>query len=362
MKLLASVVLASILAASSATSDNWMTWAGKFHGDIALTEYQERQLNDTTERNAIINLNQRWTNNRVPYEFDSVFSENEKGVIRDGIADYTANTCIQFVERNGESDYIKFIKDGGCWSYVGRIGGKQEVSLANGCVYKYIVIHELMHAVGFFHEQSRYDRDSHVKINLENVCCNAGNNFNKYGPSQIQLLDEPYDLKSVMHYGEYAFSSNGQKTVEALDGTSPLGNSDGFTSIDINKVNKLYQCSTTGATTTAPTGETTAATTTTDATTTLFPETTTAGSCTDIFSNCGKLANRGLCSHRVHAAFMMDACPESCDNCDGTGSECFDKYPRCKGLARNRRDYCNDDGIIGDWMHENCAGSCQLCE
>ena len=50
-----------------------------------------------------------------------------------------------------------------------------------------------MHASGFFHEQSRYDRDTYVRINLENVQAGKESNFNKYTSSQIQHLGEPYD-------------------------------------------------------------------------------------------------------------------------------------------------------------------------
>jgi len=354
MKFFAATVLASLLAVSLATSESWVSRAGKFHGDIALTAHQERTIYNATgiERNAIRDLSDRWSNGRVPYDLGSTFSSNEKEVIRQAIADYSANTCLEFVERNGESDYVEFVKEGGCWSYVGRIGGKQKVSLDNGCVYKYIVIHELMHAVGFFHEQSRYDRDGEVTVNTGNICCNAESNFDKLSSSYIQLLDEPYDKKSVMHYDEYAFSRNGQKTIEAVDGTSPLGNENGFTQIDINKVNKLYECSTTGTTTTGPI--------TTDST--MGPETTTVSSCTDMFGRmCERWASRGHCTSRSHGSFMMNACPESCDNCDGSAGQCVDKYRKCRGLARSRRDYCNHE-TIGDWMYENCPDSCNFCE
>jgi hypothetical protein len=56
---------------------------------------------------------------------------------------------------------------------VGRIGGMQEVSIGPGCEYSDTIKHELMHALGFFHEQSRTDRDNYVIIYWDNI--QAGN-------------------------------------------------------------------------------------------------------------------------------------------------------------------------------------------
>jgi len=230
----------------------WITRAGLFEGDILLTAEQERQLN-STERQGLLNPAQLWTKGkdgvaRIPYTFKSgAHDSSEKAVIRKAMDTYEGITCIKFVERTSETDYIEIIKDDGCYSQVGRFGGKQPVSLGDGCVYEYIIVHELMHAVGFFHEQSRYDRDTYVTVNWDNICCNAANNFNPQTKETTSLHDQPYDLKSIMHYGEYDFSTKeGElKTIEAKDGTSPLGNKKGFTKIDIAKNNHLYQCGTT---------------------------------------------------------------------------------------------------------------------
>uniref|UniRef100_A0A0P4WGL6 Metalloendopeptidase n=1 Tax=Scylla olivacea TaxID=85551 RepID=A0A0P4WGL6_SCYOL len=66
-----------------------------------------------------------------------------------------------------------------CSSAVGKVGGGQSLSLGTGCVHVGVVIHELMHAVGFWHEQSRYDRDSFVTIRWENIMYGLGFNFDK---------------------------------------------------------------------------------------------------------------------------------------------------------------------------------------
>ena len=55
---------------------------------------------------------------------------------------------FRFVPRTSQRDYIHIVKGSGCSSSVGRVGGGQQVSLGRGCVYKGIVQHELMHALG----------------------------------------------------------------------------------------------------------------------------------------------------------------------------------------------------------------------
>lgn len=57
-----------------------------------------------------------------------------------------------------------------CFSYIGRLGYGQDLSLQrSGCVYHDTVQHEVLHALGFHHEQKRSDRDQYIRILLENV-------------------------------------------------------------------------------------------------------------------------------------------------------------------------------------------------
>ena len=99
---------------------------------------------------------------------------------------------------------------GGCSSMVGRQGGPQKVSLGNGCWYDHTAAHEVMHALGFWHEQMRPDRDGSVYVNLNNVSPNMRYNFNKLQQSKWTSFGQSYDITSVMQYHGYAFSSNGQ--------------------------------------------------------------------------------------------------------------------------------------------------------
>jgi len=79
-------------------------------------------------------------------------------------------SCIQFVPRTTESDYVNIVSGKGCWSFIGRTKGPQDLSLQrNMCMKVETVIHELMHALGFEHEHNRPDRDKHININEDNL-------------------------------------------------------------------------------------------------------------------------------------------------------------------------------------------------
>jgi len=316
-----------LLTLQGALAGRWISMAGKFEGDIALTPEQERQLN-SSERQAV-DAGYRWTDGIVPYKIDtsddSYYSDAQIAMIHEAIADYSAYTCIEFKEREDEDDYLFIYRGTGCWSYVGSIGGIQELSLKAGCFSKATIIHEFMHALGFYHEQSRYDRDEYVTVNWDNIIDGYDNNFNAYTSSQVDLLDIPYNLQSVMHYDEYDFSTDWGvlKTIEAIDGTSPLGNEEGFTQLDIDKVNTYYECATTTEATTseATTSEVTTSEATTSEATTSEATTseattsavTTEEACEDLWNatKCTRLLTKGRCTRTM----VMSNCAATCGVC-----------------------------------------------
>ena len=93
-------------------------------------------------------------------------------VIEGAIEEYHKNTCIRFRPyKKTDTDYVTIEgKSSGCWSLVGRHDRGQVVNLQNpGCVRHGVVVHELLHALGFYHQQSAANRDEWVKINWENI-------------------------------------------------------------------------------------------------------------------------------------------------------------------------------------------------
>ncbi|XP_040014828.1 uncharacterized protein LOC120807159 [Xiphias gladius] len=194
-------------------------------------------------RNARICYNCKWPKSsglvRVPYTVSDSFTSSEKIKIDKAISAFHLSTCVRFVPHIGQTTYISVVKKSGCWSLVGKTGGSQQLSLGNGCVQNGIIQHELIHALGFWHEQSRTDRDIYVKIHYENIKTGQERNFEQL---ETNNLNVPYDYTSVMHYGPKDFSKNGGDTISSLTPTEKIGQRIGMSENDILKINKLYGC------------------------------------------------------------------------------------------------------------------------
>lgn len=197
-----------------------------------------------SDRNAIRNQGQKWASGRIPYVVSGQYSSQSRAVLANAIQYYHQQTCIRFTAATtNDADYI-YIRPNtfGCGSEVGRRGGAQEVSLGTGCVTRGIAQHELMHVLGFYHEQSRPDRDNYVRINWQNIQSGMAYNFNKYSLSEVQFVDQ-YDYSSVMHYDTYAFSNGRGPTVTPLQsGAVIYGQRVGLSQNDLVKINKFYNC------------------------------------------------------------------------------------------------------------------------
>jgi hypothetical protein len=155
-----------------------------------------------------------WPNGIVPYEFDANVVGGLRGVANpqaamlQAMADWEAVANVDFRPRNGEADYVHIQNSTGNNSQIGRQGGRQIINIFNWD-FEFIMAHELGHALGYYHEQSRADRAAYVTINTANISQTACGG----GPcdSQFQLESGsdnygPYDFDSVMHYGQCAFS------------------------------------------------------------------------------------------------------------------------------------------------------------
>jgi len=187
-----------------------------------------------------------WPNGVIVYDIDESL-RNEAyamALINSAMRAWTTKTegCIKFRKRStNENSYVSFFKGTGCWSFVGRTGYKQSLSLAAGCWREGTIVHEIGHALGFLHEQSRPDRDNYVEIKFENIRKGTEGNFRK--SYSIDLQGTPYDYGSIMHYGQFYFTKNGKPTIVPRKPGVAIGNRKALSPIDIEEMKRLYSCS-----------------------------------------------------------------------------------------------------------------------
>ncbi|XP_013873455.1 high choriolytic enzyme 1 isoform X2 [Austrofundulus limnaeus] len=178
----------------------------------------------------------------IPYVIGNEFGGYERQVIQGAMGAFASQTCIRFIPRTNENDFVMIVSKTGCYSALGRTGGMQELSLNKaGCIYGGIAQHELNHVLGFQHEQTRSDRDYYVRINYENIIPSTAYNFEKHDTNN---LNTPYDYSSVMHYGRDAFSIGpGRYTITPIPNpNTPIGQRNGLSSWDITRIKMLYSC------------------------------------------------------------------------------------------------------------------------
>lgn len=200
---------------------------GLFEGDIALSNQVDVDVQSRNGLNPRKHASRLWPNGVVTYAISPLYSASEMIMIEKSIRMINAMTCVQFVPLQGQLQKgkdllliwpVKYPK--GCWSYIGRVGGVQILSLEKerdvddaldddgseqideaderiadvaswirqkfgyadtdapkprrkrkaGCFgAEGRVMHELLHALGMFHEQSRPDRDRFIDIHPENI-------------------------------------------------------------------------------------------------------------------------------------------------------------------------------------------------
>lgn len=228
---------------------------GFFEGDMAGMD---------TDELARLGLNfgkyprRQWPNHTVPYMISPLYLPDEFMILQTAIRILSFYTCVKFREWDGkEPDYLVIWpvqKPAGCWSYVGKLGGPQIVSLQapdlkSAQCFAGIgrPLHEIMHALGVFHEQSRPDRDAYVTIEKKNVLKGFLNNFDKLDIKNATMHYE-YDYKSIMHYGMNFFSKNRREATlvpkQKLRGGGPvpIGQRINLSRLDCMKLNSLYGC------------------------------------------------------------------------------------------------------------------------
>nr|XP_058971464.1 zinc metalloproteinase nas-6-like isoform X1 [Pocillopora verrucosa] len=347
-----------------ATGENGRSRDGKdalFQGDIIMTREIRDSLNSrgilvppkrmakpqSRRKRAIMRVSGgsdlRWLvgssgKREVPYYITSS-NHNVRGVILRAMKHWEERVpCLKFVQRSRESRYLSFFSGGGCYSMVGRQpgSGPQKISIGNGCGYLGVVVHEIGHALGFWHEQSRPDRDSYVTINWQNIQTGMAYNFHKYGTNRVDSRGVSYDYDSVMHYSSTAFANRrGVRTIVGKNGRTNLGQRYGLSRLDVEQAKMLY-CGQRPKPQTPPP----------------------PGCSPDRHDWCPYWASEGYCTDPRYSTYMNTDCQTSCKRGCQKPPICKDEHKYCASWMKEPGDYCKK---YESYMKIYCKKSCGKC-
>ncbi|KAK0400638.1 hypothetical protein QR680_015363 [Steinernema hermaphroditum] len=152
--------------------------------------------------------------NGVYYGFEGL---NRQGInaVENAIAFWQKHTCVRFHRANGgysrSSPILLFYPSNGCFSRIGRDSrsSRQYVSIGRNCEHV-MAAHEIGHALGFLHEQSRWDRDKYLSLDLSPVQADMRFNYDKTDKAQNNNHGKQYDFRGIMHYFDTNVVGNGQ--------------------------------------------------------------------------------------------------------------------------------------------------------
>ncbi len=180
-----------------------------------------------------------WPNGVVPYEIDPAIPNQQR--IANAVDYYAQNTPVRFIPHTTEANFVKFIRtsrgDGVCSSLVGMTGGQQPIMTEDGCSTGGLV-HEMGHAIGFYHEQERKDRNQYVTVVYEDIDKTKLGNYTIGGSTEQDLGF--YDFASHMHYSPFSFSRSGEVTIQTVPAGIPLTEPPFFSAGDLDTIQRLY--------------------------------------------------------------------------------------------------------------------------
>ncbi len=182
----------------------------------------------------------KWPQGVIPFMVDEDLPNYDD--VADAIEYLNLQTNIKFVRKKEEHKNFVHITKGkmDCYSYAGMNGGKQEIFLTPRCGVREI-LHELMHTIGFFHEQNRGDRDEYIQVIWDNIDKKNHPQFKKIPVDFIGVKGRPFDFESIMLYSSFTFSEDPSAPALLTKDGDVIPQSEALLSgEDIHRINTAY--------------------------------------------------------------------------------------------------------------------------
>ncbi|CAD6197191.1 unnamed protein product [Caenorhabditis auriculariae] len=189
----------------------------------------------------------------IPYVITGLYDQLELSVIQQAIQRINENTCVRYVPRNNERDFIDIRnqRGEGCYASVGRYNKGANVLMLEAndyatCIRPYTVLHEMLHTLGLWHEHMRTDRDRYIDVLYGNIEAIYYEQFTKLSEGDTTTFGIPYDYTSIMHYDETAFAKKGLISMRTKNPLyqKRIGRVTEASENDYNKICLLYGCHT----------------------------------------------------------------------------------------------------------------------
>jgi hypothetical protein len=178
-----------------------------------------------------------WPSSVIPFYIEPDLVNSERVLQALALFDGTA---IQFVPYTDQNAALVFtVGSENCKSYVGYIGKLQPILLSPDCKPDDIA-HEILHALGFIHEQNRSDRDNFISVLADNIQEGHIENF-EILPNEFMTVSglTPFDFESLMIYPDWMFAKSGSPTMRSKSGQR-IEPSKGLSQLDRDRLNQAY--------------------------------------------------------------------------------------------------------------------------
>jgi hypothetical protein len=208
------------------------------YGDIVLGKPEE---SDVQHGYAEVPIPQPWDKPDIPYWIQPDLPNPER--VHQALNYFQKHTTVNFIAYDAQQDAIVFERGSNhCYSLLGKQGGLQPINLADNCQWGEIV-HELMHALGFVHEQSRTDRDRYLEILWPNIQPDFRSQYAIVPDNFMENeKDTPFDYQSTMLYSPDVFASTpGNATMRTRTGNAIAPVREGLSPGDIQRLQRVYR-------------------------------------------------------------------------------------------------------------------------